>query len=57
MTHALKVFLKALIVSIRVVSLMEKDMATHSSVFAWRLPGMGEPGGMPTKGSHRVGHD
>jgi len=32
-------------------------MATHSSVLAWRLPGMGEPGGLPSMGSHRVGHD
>ena len=32
-------------------------MATHSSVFAWRIPGMGEPGGLPSLGSHRVGHD
>ena len=36
---------------------LEKDMATHSSVFAWRIPGMGEPGGLPSMGSHRVGHD
>ena len=33
------------------------EMATHSSVLAWRIPGMGEPGGMPSMGSHRVGHD
>ena len=39
----------------RVVS--EKAMATHSSVLAWRIPGMGEPGGLPSMGSHRVGHD
>jgi len=32
-------------------------MATHSSVFAWRIPGTGEPGGLPSMGSHRVGHD
>ena len=32
-------------------------MATHSSVLAWRIPGMGEPGGLPSMGSHRVGHD
>ena len=32
-------------------------MATHSSVLAWRLPGTGEPGGLPSMGSHRVGHD
>ena len=36
---------------------LEKEMATHSSVFAWRIPGMGEPGGLPSVGSHRVGHD
>ena len=34
-----------------------KAMATHSSVLAWRIPGMGEPGGLPSMGSHRVGHD
>ena len=32
-------------------------MATHSSVFAWRIPGTGEPGGLPSMGLHRVGHD
>jgi len=32
-------------------------MATHSSVLAWRIPGMGEPSGLPSMGSHRVGHD
>ena len=32
-------------------------MATHSNVLAWRIPGMGEPGGLPSMGSHRVGHD
>ena len=36
---------------------MEKAMATHSSVLAWRIPGTGEPGGLPSMGSHRVGHD
>ena len=36
---------------------MEKEMATHSSVLAWRIPGTGEPGGLPSMGSHRVGHD
>ena len=35
----------------------EKEMATHSSVLAWRIPGMGEPGGPPSMGSHRVEHD
>ena len=37
--------------------LLEKEMATHSSVFAWRIPEMGEPGGLLSMGSHRVGHD
>ena len=36
---------------------LEKEMATHSSVLAWRIPGMGELGGLPSMGSHRVGHD
>ena len=35
---------------------LEKEMATHSSVLAWRIPGMGEPGGLPSMGLHRVGH-
>ena len=34
-----------------------KEMTTHSSVLAWRIPGMGKPGGLPSMGSHRVGHD
>ena len=38
-------------------STLEKEMATHSSVLAWRIPGAGEPGGLPSMGSHRVGHD
>ena len=33
------------------------EMATHSSILAWRIPGTGEPGGLPSMGSHRVGHD
>ena len=33
---------------------LEKEVAIHSSVFAWRIPGMGEPGGLPSRGSHRV---
>ena len=37
--------------------LLEKEMATHSSILAWRIPGTGEPGGLPSMGSHRVGHD
>ena len=36
---------------------LEKEMATHSSVLAWRIPGTGEPAGLPFMGSHRVGHD
>ena len=36
---------------------LEKEMATHSSILAWRIPGRGEPGGLPSMGSHRVGHD
>ena len=36
---------------------LEKDRATHYSVLAWRIPGTGEPGGLPSMGSHRVGHN
>ena len=36
---------------------LEKEMATHSSVLAFKIPGTGEPGGLPSMGSHRVGHD
>ena len=36
---------------------LEKEMATHSSVLAWRIPGTGEPGGLPSMGSHRVGRN
>ena len=36
---------------------LEKEMATHSSVLAWRIPGTEEPSGLPSLGSHRVGHD
>ena len=36
---------------------LEKEMATHSSALAWRIPRTGEPGGLPSMGSHRVGHD
>ena len=36
---------------------LEKEIATHSSVLAWRIPGTGEPRGLPSMGSHRVGHD
>ena len=36
---------------------LEEGMATHSSILAWRIPGTEEPGGLPSMGSHRVGHD
>ena len=36
---------------------LEKEMAPHSSALAWRIPGTGEPGGLPSMGWHRVGHD
>ena len=39
------------------VHALEKEMATHSSVLAWRIPGTGEPGGLPSMGSHRVGYN
>ena len=38
-------------------TILEKEMATHSSVLAWRIPGMGEPCGLASMGSHKVGHD
>ena len=37
--------------------ILEKEMAAHSSVLAWRIPGTGKPGGLPSMASHRVGHD
>ena len=36
---------------------LEKEMVTHSSVLAWRIPGTGDPGGLPSMGSHRARHD
>ena len=39
------------------IVVLEKEMSTHSTVLAWRIPGTGEPGGLPCMGSHRVGHD
>ena len=36
---------------------LQESMATYSSILAWRIPGMGEPGGLPSMGSHRVGHE
>ena len=38
-------------------SQLEKEMASHSSIPAWRIPGTGEPGGLPSMGSHKVGHN
>ena len=38
-------------------SILEKEMAAHSSVLAWRIPGTAEPGGLPSMGSHRVRHN
>ena len=46
-----------LYLELRLPSALEKEMATQSSVFAWRIPGTGEPGGLSSMGSHRVGHD
>ena len=40
-----------------IVDALEKEMATHSSILAWRIPGATEPGGLPSLGLHRVGHD
>ena len=41
----------------KIILLLEKEMATHSSVLAWRIPGTREPGGLPSMGLHKVGHD
>ena len=43
--------------NLKYVRKSEEEMATHSSLLAWRIPVMGEPGGLPSMGSHRVGHD
>ena len=45
------------VVAIVAVMVVEKAMAPHSSTLAWRIPETGEPGGLPSMGSHRVGHD
>ena len=50
-------FNKPLEISCQYDRFAEKEMATHSSVLAWRIPGTGEPGGLPSMGSHRVRHD
>ena len=39
------------------VTILEKEMAAHSSILAWRIPGTADPSGLPSMGSHRVGHD
>ena len=41
----------------RFIAILEKAMATHSSILAWRIPGTEKPSGLPSMGSHRVGHD
>ena len=46
-----------LLTKVRIIKAIVFPVATHSSVLAWRIPGMGEPGGLPSMGSHRVGHD
>ena len=46
-----------LAISRKLDSSSEKTMATHSSILAWKIPGTVEPGGLPSMGSHRVGHD
>ena len=42
---------------IQIIKILQKEMATHSSTLSWRIPGTEEPGGLPSMGSHRVGHD
>ena len=53
----LRWYLVVVLISISLVIIMEKEMATHSGVLAWRIPGTAEPGGLTSMGSHRVGHD
>ena len=48
---------RSCLTSKELLALDYKEMATHSSVLAWRIPGMGEPGGLPSMGSHRVRHN
>ena len=50
-------YYKATLTSVVAFNLLEQEMATYSSVLAWRIPGMAEPGGLPSMESHRVGHD
>ena len=49
--------METLVLSVGQEDPLEKEMATHSSVLAWRIPGTGVPGGLPSMGLHRVGHD
>ena len=53
--HILSLSLFAVLHGLR--DALEKEMATHSSILAWRIPGTGEPGGLPSVGSHRVVYD
>ena len=51
---------KSLLMKVKVESKkvgLKKEMSTHSSILAWKIPGMGKPGGLPSKGLHRVRHD
>ena len=57
MVKRLPTMLETWVQSLGQEDLLEKEMATHSSVLAWRIPGIGEPVGLPSMGSHRVGHD
>ena len=58
MVKSLPVILETRVRSLGQENPLEKEMATHSSVLAWRIPGTVEPGGLPSMGSHRVGgHD
>ena len=57
LSHKKNEILPFVIIWVDLEDIMEKEMATHSSVLAWRIPGAGKPGGLPFMGSHRVGHD
>ena len=53
----LKIKKKVILLKKYFIKFLEKEMATHSSILAWRIPGTGEPGGLPSIVLHRVGHD
>ena len=53
-SHLFQNFLQFIMIYIVNFHALEKEMATHASDLAWRIPGMGEPGGLPSMGSHRV---